>query len=49
MVSPVTTAALADRLRRVLGAENVLGAHSELLVYECDGFVIEKNRGIPRM
>lgn len=43
MVSPVTTAALADRLRRVLGAENVLGAHSELLVYECDGFVIEKN------
>ncbi|HUE73524.1 MAG TPA: FAD-linked oxidase C-terminal domain-containing protein [Pirellulaceae bacterium] len=43
MVSPVTTAALADRLRRVLGVENVLGAHSELLVYECDGFVIEKN------
>jgi glycolate oxidase len=34
---------LADRLRRLLGAENVLGAHSELLVYECDGFVIEKN------
>ncbi len=43
MVSPATTAALADRLRRFLGAENVLGAHSELLVYECDGFVIEKN------
>ena len=43
MVPPVTTAALADRLRRTLGAENVLGAHSELLVYECDGFVIEKN------
>ena len=43
MVPPVTTAALADQLRRVLGAENVLGAHSELLVYECDGFVIEKN------
>ena len=43
MVSPVTTAALADRLRRALGAENVLGAYSELLVYECDGFVIEKN------
>src|SRR5688572_23384937 len=43
MVSAVTTAALADRLRRALGAENVLGAHSELLVYECDGFVIEKN------
>ena len=43
MVPPVTTAALADRLRRAIGAENVLGAHSELLVYECDGFVIEKN------
>ncbi len=34
---------LADRLRRALGNENVLSAHSEVLVYECDGFVIEKN------
>jgi len=30
-------------LRRLLGAENVLSAPSELAVYECDGFTIEKN------
>jgi glycolate oxidase len=27
-----------------LGAENVLSAPSELVVYECDGYTIEKNR-----
>jgi len=32
-----------DDLRRALGTENVLSARSDLLVYECDGFVIEKN------
>ncbi len=31
-------------LRRLLGTENVLSAPSELAVYECDGFTIEKNR-----
>ncbi|HEX3726665.1 MAG TPA: FAD-linked oxidase C-terminal domain-containing protein [Pirellulales bacterium] len=36
-------APIADELRRALGAENVLAAHAELVVYECDGFVIEKN------
>jgi len=35
--------ALVDQLRRIVGAEGVLSASSELLVYECDGFVIEKN------
>src|SRR3954462_7703256 len=34
---------LIDRLRRVVGPENVLAARSDLLVYECDGFTIEKN------
>jgi glycolate oxidase len=34
---------VVDRLRRAVGVENVLSAHSDLLVYECDGFVIEKN------
>src|SRR5262245_31476649 len=34
---------LIDRLRRAVGAENVLAAHSDLVVYECDGFTIEKN------
>jgi glycolate oxidase len=34
---------LADELRRVVGDDNVLAAHSDRVVYECDGFVIEKN------
>src|SRR3989475_4168539 len=34
---------LIDRLRRAVGAENVLAAKSDLVVYECDGFTIEKN------
>ncbi len=34
---------LIATLTAALGAESVLAAHSELLVYECDGFVIEKN------
>ena len=34
---------LVEDLVRLLGAESVLAAHSELVVYECDGFVIEKN------
>ncbi|MCR4411640.1 MAG: FAD-binding protein [Thermoguttaceae bacterium] len=38
------TIPLLRELRRRLGAENVLGAPSELVVYECDGFTIEKNR-----
>lgn len=34
---------LVDELRSIVGTENVLSAQSDLLVYECDGFVIEKN------
>ncbi len=34
---------LIDELLTLLGNENVLSARSDLLVYECDGFVIEKN------
>ncbi len=34
---------VADRLRAVVGDENVLAAHCDLVVYECDGFTIEKN------
>jgi len=34
---------LINDLRRLLGNENVLSARSDLMVYECDGFVIEKN------
>ena len=42
-VSTIATHSLADRFRRLLGPENVLTARSELMVYECDGFTIEKN------
>jgi glycolate oxidase len=34
---------VVDQLRAIVGAEGVLSAQSETLVYECDGFVIEKN------
>lgn len=34
---------LIDELRQLLGPERVLANQAELLVYECDGFVIEKN------
>src|SRR5260370_22663077 len=35
--------ALVDELRDIVGPEGVLSARSDLVVYECDGFVIEKN------
>jgi len=34
---------LIDELRSIVGSDGVLSANSDLLVYECDGFVIEKN------
>src|SRR5262245_8941950 len=39
----LTTPQLIEDLRAALGSENVLSAQSERVVYECDGFVIEKN------
>jgi glycolate oxidase len=44
MIQPAASYRLIEDLRRAVGAENVLAAKSELLVYECDGFTIEKNR-----
>src|SRR5688572_26887348 len=32
-----------NELREIVGPEGILTAHSDLLVYECDGFTIEKN------
>ena len=32
-----------DQFRRLLGSQSVLTARSDLLVYECDGFIMEKN------
>lgn len=34
---------VVDQLRQIVGSDGVLSAYSDLLVYECDGFVIEKN------
>jgi glycolate oxidase len=41
-VAPVD-ASLVQQLRRIVGTENVLAARSDLVVYECDGYVIDKN------
>ncbi len=35
---------LIDSLRSVVGPGGILTSPSELLVYECDGFTIEKNK-----
>ena len=43
IASPVT-AELTAALRDVLGNSSVLTAQSDRAVYECDGFVIDKNR-----
>src|SRR5437762_4620394 len=43
MSLPETTS-LIDRLRAIVGADAILTSPSDLLVYECDGFTIEKNK-----
>jgi glycolate oxidase len=43
MRSPTTLASLADELRAIVGQSGVLHAGSDLLVFECDGYQIEKN------
>ena len=43
-MSPTSTASLIDRLRAIVGRDGILTSPSELLVYECDGFTIEKNK-----
>src|SRR5437016_4180773 len=35
---------LIDRMRTLVGADGVLTAPSEMLVYECDGYTVEKSR-----
>src|SRR5262249_49383957 len=42
MTNPAVLA-LVPRFREIVGLDGVLSAHSDLVVYECDGFVIEKN------
>jgi glycolate oxidase len=38
------SALLEEQLRCIVGPQAVLSAPSDLIVYECDGFTIEKNR-----
>ena len=42
MASTVMTQVI-EPLRKIVGAENLLTSASERIVYECDGFVVEKN------
>jgi glycolate oxidase len=41
---PANTAELIQRLQSILGRDAVLSSPSQLLVYECDGFTMEKNK-----
>ncbi|MGH7227429.1 MAG: FAD-binding oxidoreductase, partial [Gemmataceae bacterium] len=43
-MSTPTTTPIIDRLRAIVGRDGILTSPSELLVYECDGFTIEKNK-----
>ncbi len=42
-VAESTLSQLTTDFQRLLGVESVLSNHAELVVYECDGYVIEKN------
>ena len=39
---PVVTPDFLKRLAAIVGADRLLSAADELLVYECDGYVVEK-------
>jgi glycolate oxidase len=43
-MAATTIAPLIERLRAIVGPEAVLTSASDLLVYECDGFTIDKNK-----
>jgi glycolate oxidase len=44
MTATATASPLLDRLRAIVGPEGMLTARCDLMVYECDGFTIEKNQ-----
>ena len=43
VVHQVVNPELVQQLAAIVGADNVLSAEDELLVYECDGYVVHKN------
>jgi glycolate oxidase len=42
-MATATTTNLFERLRAIVGRDGILTSRSDLLVYECDGYTIEKN------
>ncbi len=44
MIVTSTASPLIDRLGAIVGPENILTAKCDLMVYECDGFTIEKKQ-----
>jgi glycolate oxidase len=44
MTSAADQATLCQRLETIVGREGMLSAASDLVVYECDGYTIEKNK-----
>src|SRR5918997_7047101 len=43
-MATATAASLVERLRDIVGAGGLLATPSDLVVYECDGYTIEKNK-----
>lgn len=43
-MATTTLSPLIERLRTIVGLDGVLTSPSDLLVYECDGFTLEKNK-----
>ena len=43
-MTPAIGTSLSERMRAIVGPGNVLSSPSDLVVYECDGFTIEKNK-----
>src|SRR5437899_1588229 len=43
-MTAATASPLVDRLRAIVGKDALLASPSDLIVYECDGYTIEKNR-----
>src|SRR5947199_2562540 len=41
---PATASPFLERLHAIVGPGGILASPSELVVYECDGFTIEKNK-----
>src|ERR1043166_2351423 len=43
-MATATAGTLVDRLRTIVGTPGILTTPSDLVVFECDGYTIEKNR-----